>query len=188
MQHVTTVNVTSQLDTYILDDATHASLSDSPASENLHRILCCFLSSARSIHLQERNLTRKLVRLLLVAHIVHLEGDVFNPTLRTLDTRYHLRELCAYHSLRRQRLPENSALIGPPDTKGQPGLKGNMSDTLHAFLDNEALCRDAGTAHDPSFMVEIRQYNTQSAVFWPECIFQRNLDIIERHERSTGSG
>jgi hypothetical protein len=111
-----TSSATPKLGTHIFDKASHASLSDASTSENMYRILRCLLRSARDIHLQQRNLTRKLVRLLLVVHVVHLEGNVFKPTLCTLDTCYHLRELATYHRLRHQRLSENYALIGPPDT------------------------------------------------------------------------
>jgi len=85
--------------THGFNKPTHAGPCDPTPAKNLHRILCSLLRRACGIHLEERNLPRELVRLLLIVHIVHLERDVFQPALSTLDAGDHLRELGADDSL-----------------------------------------------------------------------------------------
>lgn len=54
------------LSTYVLNEATHASLGNATATEYLDSIPCGVLRGASGMHLQQTNWTSKLLRLLLI--------------------------------------------------------------------------------------------------------------------------
>ena len=72
-------------------------------------------------------------------HVVHLVGDILQPTLHRLDASNHGSNLAADDSLGCQGLSKRLALTDPFQT----------------FLHNPALSTGRGIGHHPSFVIEI---------------------------------
>ena len=63
----------------MFDELAHPSSCDTSAAKDLDGICCSLLRCTCRIHLQECDLAGEVVRLLLVAHVVHLVRDVLEP-------------------------------------------------------------------------------------------------------------
>lgn len=72
-------------------------------------------------------------------HVIHLVGNVFQPTLYGLDASDHGSNLAADNSLGCQGLSKRLALTDP----------------LQTFFHNPALSTGGGRGHHPAFMIEI---------------------------------
>ena len=88
-------------------------LTDSAPTEDLCGIGRSFLSSPRAEHLQEAYLARKILGLLPVGHLTHLECDVLEPVLYRLHPRNHCRQLGSDDRLTEERFAEYFTLMSP---------------------------------------------------------------------------
>lgn len=75
-----------------LDVLAHSRLRQGTSSPNLDRLVGDFVSGAGRAHLEETNRTSKVLGLLGVRHVAHLEGNGFEPCLVGFDERNHLGE------------------------------------------------------------------------------------------------
>ena len=87
--------------------------TDGTAAKNLRRIRSRFLRGARSIHLEEPNLSSEMFALLGIVHFAHLVCDVLKPVLDGLHSSNHSRELGADDSLLKKRFAKYLALVCP---------------------------------------------------------------------------
>jgi hypothetical protein len=143
--------------------------------------------------------------LLLVVHVTHLVGDIFDPGLGTLHPRDHCSELRSDDSLGYQRFSKHLSLSRPSCLESGMSKLLAIKGLLKALLDDASLSCYTAASHTPPkarchkkhrhscgdgntpFVVKIAQYNLQSAIIIPQGVLIWDMNIFESNIRSTSS-
>lgn len=97
----------------LLHHLPHSALRNAPAPKNVHRVIRNLMCAARRKGLQQANRAAEMFRLVFVAHVVHLIGDLLEPGLVGFNKGDHAGEFLADGGLGDEGLARDDALMGP---------------------------------------------------------------------------
>lgn len=117
-------------------------------------------------------MTAQVLELLLVAHFVHLESEIFAPILQGFHLSHHMSQFLTNHRLLDELLAEGLTLVGPTETE----------------VNNAAVTLNDTTSDHPAFMIEIGHNDLEAQVLFAEKVFNGDFDIVELDVGGSGHG